>query len=306
MKCTRVTTDCTGVPMPGRWSGAVSRSIVRRWVVVLAVALASVVLAAVQAPPQRIISLVPAATEILFAIGAGPRVIAVSSFDREPVEVARLPRVGALLDPDLERILALRPDLAVVYGTQHDLKQQLERAAIPMFDYRHGALADVTSTIRALGQRTGTATRADEVAAGIEAELDRIRARVAGRPRPRVLLVFGREAGTLRNLYASGGFGFLHDMVTIAGGANVFADQKRESVQASTETLLAIAPEVVIELRVDADGSDDLDAWKSLPALPAVRSGRLVVLRGSDLVTPGPRVASATERLARALHPDRF
>ena len=73
----------------------------------------------------RIVSLVPAATEMLFAIGAGPRVVAVSSYDHEPPEVDRLPRVGALLDPDLERILGLRPDLVVIYGTQHDLQQQL-------------------------------------------------------------------------------------------------------------------------------------------------------------------------------------
>ena len=71
-----------------------------------------------QAPPSRIVSLVPAATEMLFAIGAGPRVVAVSSYDHEPPAVERLPRVGALLDPDLERIMGLRPDLVVVYGTQ--------------------------------------------------------------------------------------------------------------------------------------------------------------------------------------------
>ena len=85
-----------------------------------------------QAPPSRIVSVVPAATEMLFAIGAGPRVVAVSSYDHEPPEVDRLPRVGALLDPDLERIIGLRPDLIVAYGTQHELQQQLTRAMIPV------------------------------------------------------------------------------------------------------------------------------------------------------------------------------
>ena len=258
-----------------------------------------------QAPPSRIISLVPAATEMLFAIGAGPRVIAVSSYDHEPPDVERLPRVGALLDPDLERILGLRPDLVVVYGTQHDLQQQMTRAAIPVFAYKHGGLAEVTSTIRALGARTAATTRANEVASAIERDLAAIRARVGGRPRPRTLLVFGREPGTLRNLYASGGIGFLHDMLEVAGGVNVFAGETRESVQASSETLLAAAPEVIIELHY-ASGPVDLSAWRALPALPAVRANRIVVLTGTDLVTAGPRVAKATERIARALHPEAF
>ncbi len=259
-----------------------------------------------QAPPSRIVSLVPAATEMLFAIGAGPRVVAVSSYDHEPPEVDRLPRAGALLDPDLERILGLRPDLVVAYGTQHELQQQLTRAMIPVFAYKHGGLAEVTSTIRALGARTSAAERANEVAAAIDRDLAGIRSRVAGRVRPRTLLVFGREPGTLRNLYASGGVGFLHDMLEVAGAVNVFAGEKRESVQASSETLLVAAPEVIIELHVDADGAVDLTAWHALPALPAVATNRIVVLTGTDLVTPGPRVASATRRLAQALHPGAF
>lgn len=262
--------------------------------------------AAAQSPPLRIVSLVPAATEMLFAIGAGPRVVAVSSYDHEPPEVDRLPRVGALLDPDLERVLGLRPDLVVAYGTQTELQQQLARATIPVFPYTHGGLAEVTSTIRALGDRTGTARRASEVADAIERDLTGIRARVAGRARLRTLLVFGREPGTLRNLYASGGIGFLHDMLDVAGAVNVFASEKRESVQASSETLLALAPEVVIELHAEATGAVDLSPWRALPALPAVRANRIVVLTGTDLVTAGPRVARATERLARALHPEAF
>ena len=285
-----------------------SRTSARRYVLVgLACALVgSALAAAAQAPATRIVSLVPAATEMLFAIGAGPRVLAVSSYDHEPPDVERLPRVGALLDPDLERILGLRPDMVVVYGTQHELQQQLARATIPVFPYKHGGLAEVTATIRALGGRTGTSVRANQVADAIEGELAAIRARVAGRPRPRTLLVFGREPGTLRNLYASGGVGFLHDMLEVSGAVNVFADQKRENVQASSETLLSMAPEVVVELHVEADGVPDLRPWQSLPALPAVRDKRVIVLTGTDLVTPGPRVAGATRKLAAALHPRAF
>ena len=102
-----------------------------QWVGVLALLLAGL---HAQGQPQRIISLIPAVTEMLFALGAGDRVVAVGSFDRYPPQVEQRPRVGALLDPDLERMLALKPDLVAVYGSQTDLRQQLQRAGVPVFD----------------------------------------------------------------------------------------------------------------------------------------------------------------------------
>ncbi len=262
-----------------------------------------------QAPPARIVSLVPALTEMLFAIGAGPQVAAVSSFDQHPPEVTALPRVGALLDPDVERILSLRADLVVIYGSQTDLREQMRRAGVAVFDYRHGGLADVTATIRALGRRTGHARNADAVALGLEARLEAVRARVDGRARPRTLLVFGREAGALRNIYVSGGRGFLHDALEAAGGTNVFADANRESVQATTELILARAPDVIIELRssdtlTDAERGREIAAWGRLASVPAVRAGHVHVLTGPGLTVPGPRIADTVERLAEAIHPD--
>jgi len=263
------------------------------------------------AAPHRIVSLVPAATEMLFAIGAGPRVVGVGSFDRFPPEALTRAKVGGLLDPDVERILSLRPDLVVVYATQDDLRSQLSRAGIPQFVYRHGGLADVTSTLRDLGARAGRLHEARELASNIEAELGGIRSRVAGRPRPRTLLVFGRESRTLRNVFASGGVGFLHEMLGVAGGANVFADVARESVQASTETILTRAPEVILEVRSrelaqEGDVAREGAAWGRLASVPAVRNGRIVLLTGDEFVVPGPRIAEAARRLAMALHPGAF
>jgi iron complex transport system substrate-binding protein len=256
--------------------------------------------------PRRIVSLVPAVTEMLFAIGAGPQVVGVSSYDQDPPEVRQLPRVGALLDPDVERILSLQPDLVVTYGSQTDLKAQLSRASIAVFDYRHAGLADITSTIRQLGTVTGRADRAETVASDIEQQLARIRARAGGSARPRTLLVFGRERRALRNIYASGGRGFLHDMLEAAGGTNVFADIDRESVQATTELILARAPEVILEVRsadvLTADeAARESASWAPLASVPAVRQRRIVVLTGRGLTVPGPRVADVVHRMADAL-----
>jgi cobalamin transport system substrate-binding protein len=260
----------------------------------------------------RIISLVPAATEMLYAIGAGPHVVGVSSYDAFPAEVTKLPKVGALLDPNVELILSLKPQMVVVYGTQTDLKQQLARAGIGVFDYRHTGLADVTTTIRSLGERVGASGKADEVAREIERGLDGIRQKVAGRPRPRTLLVFGRERLALRGLYASGGIGFLNDMLDAAGGANVFADVKVQAVQASTEQILARRPEVILEARAlnsawpSGDRQAELDVWNAVASVPAVRSHRVLFLFDDRIVIPGPRVVEGTAAIAKVLHPDAF
>ncbi|MGB2714880.1 MAG: helical backbone metal receptor [Vicinamibacterales bacterium] len=268
-------------------------------------------LAAGQSPrPQRIVSVIPAVTEMLFAIGAGNQVVGVSSFDHYPPAVEKLARVGALLDPDLERILALRPDLVVVYHSQVDLKQQLARSKIPIFDYSHAGLPDVTRTLRQLGAAVGQAPEADRLAASIEHALDGIRKRVGGDPKPRVLVVFGRESGALRGIYASGGVGFLHDMLTAAGGTNVLADVKQQSMQATTELILSRRPDVIVELRGTQATEEEITAmradWNVLKSVPAVARGRVSVIADERVVVPGPRVAEGTELLARAIHPEAF
>jgi len=259
------------------------------------------------APPRRIVSLVPALTEMLFAIGAGPQVVAVSSYDEFPPEVKKLPRVGALLDPDSERILALRPDLVILYGSQSEVQTQFARAGIQAYVYRHGGITTVLDTIRELGAATAHPTEAARVIRDIQTRLDAVRAAVKGRARPRVLLVFERQPRTLRDLYVSGGEGFLHEMLEIAGGQNVFADVARESVQPSTETLLARAPEVIVEVHTSGmlearEVADEQNVWSALSSIPAVRNKRVRILTADYLVVPGPRLAQATEAFAQAIH----
>ncbi|PYQ93714.1 MAG: hypothetical protein DMF96_28735 [Acidobacteria bacterium] len=261
------------------------------------------------AGPRRIISLVPATTEMLFAMGAGDRLAGVSNYDRFPPDVARLPRVGGLLDPDVERVLSLKPDLVIVYDTQTDLKRQLERARVPVFSYVHRGLPDITETMRALGVRVGAKAGAEAAAALIEQQLRAVSRRVAGRPPPRTLLVFGREQGTLRHVTASGGYGFLHDVLEVAGGTDVLNDLRKQSVDMSAEMILSRAPEVIIELHYgDSVKPEIFDAerlvWNALASLPAVKNNRVYLLDGLEFVVPGPRIVLAAERFARTLHPE--
>jgi iron complex transport system substrate-binding protein len=248
---------------------------------------------------------------MLFAIGAGPQVIAVSSFDNYPPETKALPRVGALLDPDVERILTLRPDLVLTYGSQGSLEAQLASAGIRTFSYRHGGIQSIFETMRELGVLTGHTGTAVNKVIELEAQLDAVKAKVRDRSRPRTLLVFGRQPGSLQQLYVSGGTGFLHEMLDAAGGDNVFADIARESVQPSQETLITRAPEVILEVgptrQMSAvDAAQERAIWSPLASVPAVKTDRIHFLFGDYLVVPGPRVGLATETFARALHPDAF
>jgi cobalamin transport system substrate-binding protein len=279
--------------------------------VLLAILILLVGVAITSAGPKRamrVVSLVPAVTEMLFAMGAGDDVVGVSSYDNFPPEVKSKSRVGALVDPDFERILSLRPELVIVYGTQIDLMARLERARVPMFRYEHAGLADITATVRAVGNRIGRADSARALADQMERELADTRKRVAGRPRPRAVLIFGREAGSLRGIYASGGVGFMHDMLEVAGGEDIFADVKRQNLEATTEMLLTRAPDVIIEVHSgDPWPADRITreqaAWNGLPSLPAVRSRRVHIVVDDRLSIPGPRIGAAVRLLADVLHP---
>lgn len=258
------------------------------------------------AAPKRVISLVPAVTEMLYAVGAGSQVIAVSSYDHFPKEVEPLPRVGALIDPDIEKILSLRPDLVIVYGTQDELKVRLTRASIPMFLYQHAGLADITATIRSVGVRVGHAPEAEKVAGDMERGLDDIRTRVAGLPRYKTLLVFGREPGRLTSVYASAGVGFFHDLLEVIGSTDVFADVKKQNVQISSEQILARAPEAIIEFHgrsTPAQLETERKVWGTLSSLPAVKNNRVFLIADERLNIPGPRIVEAARLMADALHP---
>jgi iron complex transport system substrate-binding protein len=303
-------TACSGHDTGRRLTARALIPVARAIVLAVVLALTGASTSLAQAP-QRIVSLVPALTEVLFAIGVGPQVVAVSSYDEWPAEVLDLPRVGALLDPDTERILSLDPDLVITYGSQGEVEAQFARAGISVFSYRHAGLDGVFRAMRELGAATGHDAEAAAAIRAIEQRLDAVRQAVAGRARPRTLLIFERQPLELRQVYASGGVGFMHDILAVAGGDNVFADITTEATQPSVETILVRRPDVVLEVRPDETLDTDhlrgeRAVWDALGSIPAVRNDRVHFLYGPYLVVPGPRVADVAEAFARVLHPDAF
>src|SRR6185436_1820760 len=133
---------------------------------------------------------------------------------------------------------SLKPDLVLMYGSQTDLQGQFARAGIRVYSYRHGGIGNVLQTIRELGALSGHKVEGDRVTAQLQSRLDAVRTRVRGRPRPRTMLVMGRDAMALRGVYVSAGVGFLHELLDVAGAEDVFADVKREGIQPSNETMI--------------------------------------------------------------------
>lgn len=258
-------------------------------------------------PPHRIVSLVPAVTEMLFAMGAGDRVVGVSSFDTFPPEVLAIPRVGALLDPNLERIFELQPDLVVTYGSQSTLNERLGEVGIRSFNFVSGSIGDLLSSMQALGTVLGDPEAGMALARSTSNALEEIRHR-APIERPSVLLVHSRDPGVIGAFYTEGAPSYLNELIDIAGGENLFADVQLKSFQPSLEEVLKRNPDVIIEMVPSSADTPEsieqrLNDWRRLETLPAVRNRRVYVLAGDYLLIIGPRLHLVAQALSEVIHP---
>lgn len=260
--------------------------------------------------PSRIVSTSPSITETLFALGLGDRVVAVSQYCRHPAEVRALPNVGPFLEPDVELIARLKPNLTIVHPSPSGIERRLSALDIPFITVERGSLASVFSSIRIIGGAMGIPERASALVAALKARLDRVRAAVAGRRPQRVLLIVGRRPGTLTDLVAVGRSSYLSDLAAIAGGVNVLSDDwLPEYPRISMETVIRLAPDVIIDAGDMGDTPEERRSrqmatealWKR-QRLDATRAGRVHAVISDAFVVPGPRVVEATETMARWLY----
>ncbi|NMC20488.1 MAG: ABC transporter substrate-binding protein [Thermogutta sp.] len=262
------------------------------------------------AAPRRVVSLAPSITETLFALGMGDRVVGVTDFCRHPPEATALPKVGGYLNPSVEAVLRLRPDLVVVpAGTQH-WQEMFSRFSLPVLEVDHRNLEGVFASFETLGRVFAAEERAREAAEALRARLDRAAERCRGRPRPRVLLAIDRtiEEDRLRDVYVAGDDGFLDQVIELAGGENAAKHLGVPFPVLSAEGILRIDPDVIVDLVGDMPAAATereviLSGWKQVAEVKAVRTGRVYIL--SDVpVVPGPRTPLLVERLARCFHPE--
>jgi iron complex transport system substrate-binding protein len=258
--------------------------------------------------PQRIISLAPGATEMLFAAGAGSRLIATVDFSDEPLAAKQVPRIGDVTAIDMERLVALHPDLVVVWPGGGNPAQiaKIARLGIPIYRQQVNRLADLPESLRRLGALTSDESVAEQAARALSAELARITREYGGGRRsvgapttgalPTVLLEVWN-----RPLYTVGGGHLMSDALTVCGVRNVFGDLKELGPVIDTEAVIARNPDIIVAAAPPAEGASWLAEWKRFGSLEAVRSSRLVAFEDPRLVRLGPSVVPATEALCKAL-----
>jgi iron complex transport system substrate-binding protein len=246
---------------------------------------------------QRVVSLMPTATEVVAALGATAMLVGVDEYSRFPPEVATLPKVGSYLAPNLETIVRLRPTLVIVDDVHSQAAGALGDAGIATVACAIHALPDVKAALRAVGARLGKSAEAERIAGEIESALDRA---AAARPakRPRVLAVIDREANGLGNLVTAGRGSWVDELLAVVGGDNVLSAAAVRYPKISAEEVLRAKPEVILDLSYAA--RQGVAVWSGLD-VPAVKTGRVRALQDAYLIAPSPRVADALAALAKAI-----
>ena len=255
---------------------------------------------------QRIISLAPSVTEVLFEAGCGSRIVGVTSYCRYPADATTLPKVGGYLTPSYEAIVGLRPDLVVVLPEHEDARRYLATLDLNVVEFDHRTVRGIIDSLGAAGDLCGTPDRGDAAVAELGGLLRRIDASVAGRPRPRVVVSVsrGKERG-FGSLSAAGPDGVYHDILLRAGAQNAVPPGPVLHPALSAESLLRLNPDAIVEFAPGVrDGTVIRDEWRALPSLTAVRRERVFVFTEDYLPVPGPRLVRFVETLAHALHPD--
>jgi iron complex transport system substrate-binding protein len=251
------------------------------------------------APPRRVVSLAPSLTEIVFLLGRQESLAGVTRYCNFPPAAASLPKVGGVSDPDVERVIALSPDLVLCTtdGNPREKVRALEEMGVPCFAASPQDLDAVFDTIRRVGLLLGAAGRGEAEAAALRRRADRARAtgRGDGRDAPRVLFALSTSP-----VIAAGAGTFMDELVRLSGGRNVAAGLAGRYPRLSVEDLVALRPDVVFVAGMTGVERfpEEVTRWKEIPAF---RDGAVVTLDGDIVTRPGPRLVAALEQVSGAI-----
>lgn len=255
--------------------------------------------------PGRVVSLAPSMTEIVFALGEGDRVKGVTQHCDFPKEAQSLPKVGSYVHPDLERIVALKPDLciATMDGNPRDLVERLEALKIPVYVVNPRDLDTVMDTLLEIGELLNASQKARDLANDMRSRIERVKSRATrAAHRPRVFFQIG-----IVPIVSVGTNTFIHELVTTAGGHNL-AEGPTAYPRFSKEQVLALEPEVIIITSMTrGEAFEEVrDEWNRWESLPAVQNKQIFIVESNLLDRPGTRLVEGLEILARLIHPELF
>ena len=248
--------------------------------------------------PARIVSLAPGATEMLFAAGAGAKVVATVQYADAPPAAQRVPRIGDYQTIDLERLVRTRPDVVVVWPAGNN-PAQLARIAslhLPIYRQQVRTLADLAPSLRRLGALAGTGAVAQQAASAIDQQLAALQRRFAHAAPISVLLQVWSHP-----LYTVGGGQLLTDVLRVCGAHNVFAELHDAAPAVTVEAVIARDPQVIVAAAPAAPAAAWLEEWRRFPRMAAVRDGQLLVFSDLRLTRLGPSVLPATSDLCALL-----
>ncbi len=260
--------------------------------------------------PQRIVSLSPSVTEILYGIGAWPQVIAVSQYCTYPDDVKNKPRVNGWDKTNLEQVMALKPDFVIGVDAQEPfLRDKLNGLGVRSLFVKSQTLADILASIGEIGRTTGHEQQATDLSAKTQGEIDSVRKAVADRPHPRVLCVVDRVPGTIRDLYTATRGSYLDELISIAGGESIAPPAENGYGKITKEAALTLNPEMIIDMVQGPKGNfgeDPVAVWSELAEVRAVRDKRIYSMSDPSVIHPSQFVGHTAEIFARALHPESF
>lgn len=246
----------------------------------------------------RIVSLAPHVTEMLFAVGAGAQVVAVSAHSDYPPEARGLPVVAGFADLDPERVLAFKPDLAVgwISGSRARALERIENAGVATYLTEPKYTADVERALAHLGLLTGREAQGRKAAQEFRARMDRLRAQYSTRPPVKVVVQL-----TVRPILSLSSRHFFSELLEICGGRNIAGDSAAAAPVLDPERVLASAPEVILYSSKDPVPDEARRFWKRYPQIPAVRAGHLYGLDDDLVFRPGPRLAVGATQVCELL-----
>ena len=250
--------------------------------------------------PQRIVSIAPGATEMLFAAGAGSHVIATVEFSDEPAEAKNVPRIGDSNAVDVEQVVALRPDVVVIWegGNNVAMVDRLQTLKLPLYRHKVERLHDIPMSLRRLGALADTRAAAEAAARDVERRLATLEKRYGqAAQKPTVLLEVWN-----RPIYTVGGAQMMTDSLRLCGTRNVFADLKEQGPSVDTEAVIGRDPQIIVAVAPPGVSQEWLAEWKRFATLRAVRDGRLVPFEDQRLSRLGPSAVGGTEALCEAIN----
>lgn len=249
-------------------------------------------------PAQRVISMAPHVTELVFAAGGGARIVGAMNYSDYPFEARMIPLIGSDSQIDLERVIALRPDLLIVWQSGNTARQiaQLASLGIPVFHSEPRKLETVATSLERLGRLLGTEKIAAPAAARLRAKVGSLRTRYGRRPPVSVFYQAWDNP-----LYTLNGEQIASDAIRLCGGRNIFADLKTIAPQVSVESVVQRDPEVILGGKLYTPQDRGLSIWQPFQGMTAVRRKNLFTLDEQLLTRPGPRVADGAATLCARL-----